>query len=160
MDNLSKEIVAPYHRNSLDTLNFSLGILGAFLGAAVGYYAFYWLASQGFYAIALPGVFVGLISRFSRFSFRKNLMSVNLFCAIFSIGVGLYIEWKFFPFVKDTSLYYFITHLQLLKPLTWILISIGAVLAFHFSKIQNEPPMGTAQPPQPADSSAKKNTPE
>lgn len=158
IENLPKEIVAPYHHHSLETIHFGIGVIGAILGAIAGYYVFYWLASQGFYAIALPGVFIGLLSRFCRFTYRKNIVAVNLFCAIFSIFVGLYIEWKFFPFVKDNSLYYFATHLQLLKPLTWILIGIGAYLAYHFSKLPKESLKNDTPSTTPPDSPSWKNT--
>ena len=36
------------------------GLIGAAVGGAVGYFAFGWLVSQGFYAVALPGVLLGI----------------------------------------------------------------------------------------------------
>lgn len=113
-----------------------LGFLGAALGAIAGYYVCYWVLKQGFYAIALPGVFIGLGSRLF---LRKNDFRVHVFCAIFALFAGLYVEWKFFPFIKNPSLFYFAAHLQLLKPVTWILIGIGTYLAYHFAKIPSQP---------------------
>jgi hypothetical protein len=129
-----------------------LGLSGAVLGAVAGYYVCYWFLTQGFYAIALPGVFIGLGSRIF---LRKNDLRVNIFCAVFALAAGLFVEWKFFPFIKDSSLFYYVTHLQLLKPVTWILIGIGTVLAYHFSRIPSQPAANAR--PLPESSSSEKN---
>ncbi len=45
---------------------------------------------------------------------------------------GLISEWRAFPFVADKSLSYFLLHFYQLKPLTLIMLAIGAVLGFWF----------------------------
>ncbi len=129
--NPSSPIVGPGFRFGLSVYYYLLGILGAATGAAVGYFAFVWLLWQGLYALALPGFCIGL---FTRLLLRRNLAYIPLLCAGFALLSGLYLEWRFFPFVKDRSLYYFISHLHQLRPFTWILLTIGAILAYHLSK--------------------------
>ncbi|MBN2326663.1 MAG: hypothetical protein JXR73_05865 [Candidatus Omnitrophica bacterium] len=141
-----KEIVHPSYHSSLVFFHDCIGVVGAFFGAAFGYFIFYWLYTQGFYAIALPGVFTGL---FARFFLRRKSRSVQSLCGIFAVFVGLYTEWKFFPFVKDDSLFYFAIHLHLLKPVTWIFILIGAILAYSFSNKPDESPYN-APPSNPS----------
>ena len=36
--------------------NIVLALCGALVGGVLGYIAFFWLAAQGFYGLALPGV--------------------------------------------------------------------------------------------------------
>jgi len=40
--------------------NLLAGILGAAAGGILGYFAFFWIAGQGFYALMVPGGLVGL----------------------------------------------------------------------------------------------------
>ena len=46
--------------------------------------------------------------------------------------LGIVTEWRFAPFVADESFSFFVRHLNELKPLTLILIGVGAVLGFWF----------------------------
>ena len=43
-------------------VNFLLGLLGGAVGGFLGYLGFVWLLKQGFYAVALPGVLLGLFA--------------------------------------------------------------------------------------------------
>ena len=47
---------------STDTrsVNWPLALVGAAAGGVLGYFAFFWIARQGFYALALPGLALGL----------------------------------------------------------------------------------------------------
>jgi hypothetical protein len=40
-------------------LDAALGLAGAIIGGVAGHYVFLWIANHGFYAIMLPGAFVG-----------------------------------------------------------------------------------------------------
>ena len=40
--------------------NWLLGLVGGAGGGVAGYFLYFWLASQGFYAIVLPGAAIGL----------------------------------------------------------------------------------------------------
>ena len=105
-----------------------LGLMGAAIGGVAGYFAFQWVLSQGLYALILPGAAIGLgcrlLSRqFSRFN--------GVMCAVLAIGLAFYIEWRFFPFLKDPSLEYFIAHIHQLRGMTQLMIGFGGYLAYR-----------------------------
>ncbi len=37
-----------------------LGLIGAVIGGALGYYIFMWIVDQGFYGLMIPGALLGL----------------------------------------------------------------------------------------------------
>jgi hypothetical protein len=108
-------------------VNAGLGLAGAAIGGGVGYLAFGWLAAQGFYTLALPGVLLGLgVGVLAK---RRSVA-----CGVLALALGVFAEWKHFPFAKDDSLAYFLTHLADLRPLTLILIGLGGFCGFWFAK--------------------------
>jgi hypothetical protein len=111
-------------------LVFLPGLLGAALGGALGYFAFVWLARQGFYALALPGALLGigcaLLSKH-----RSHVLAAV--CGIGAIALGIFSEWRLSPFIKDDSFLYFLSHLHQLRPITLIMILVGGVLGFWFA---------------------------
>ena len=54
MDAAPPSAAVPVH----PAVNLALGLAGAEMGGVLGYFAFDWLAQQGFFAAALPGVFL------------------------------------------------------------------------------------------------------
>ncbi len=96
-----------------------------------GYVLFFWIAQQGLYALVLPGAAIGLgcglLAR-HRSALRGTL------CAIAALGLGLYTEWKFSPFRADSRFPYMVLHFYELKPITLIMIGLGAALAFYLGK--------------------------
>ncbi|NOZ20842.1 MAG: hypothetical protein GXP25_07105 [Planctomycetes bacterium] len=103
------------------------GLLGAVAGGVLSYWAFGWLVGQGFYAMVLPGGLIGIGCELA--SGRKSFF-LGTVCAIATIALCLFLEWMYFPFIADQSLMYFLQHLHLLRSMTWILIGLGAALAF------------------------------
>jgi hypothetical protein len=107
--------------------NWLLGFLGAAAGGALGYFAFFWIARQGFYALALPGLFLGLgCGSLSRGTSR----ALGIVCAVAAVILGLIVEWQFAPFKADGSLTFFLTHVGDLQPITLISIGVGALFAY------------------------------
>jgi ABC-type lipoprotein release transport system permease subunit len=113
------------------SLGLVRGIGGAIVGGAVGYFVFAWIATMGFYAPVLPGALLGL--GFGLASQQRNL-AFGILCAIAALALGLFSEWSQFPFRANGSFSYFLTHLNQLKPVTWIMWVIGALMAFWFGR--------------------------
>lgn len=99
---------------------------GAVLGGVVGYFGFFWLAHQGFYAMILPGGLVGLGAGMG----RGRSVVVSVVCGVGALALGLFTEWRFAPFMADGSLGYFLSHAQNLQPITLIMIAAGGFLGF------------------------------
>lgn len=110
-------------------LNAARTLAGAAAGGAAGYFAVGWLVQQGFYAMALPGVLLGLGGGFCGL---KPTRTLAVICGIGAAALGLFTEWRHFPFVADNSLGYFLTHLADLRPLTWIMLVLGTVAGAWF----------------------------
>ena len=107
-----------------------LGVLGAGLGGLVGYFAFGWLARQGLYAVALPGAFLGLGCGWL---IRERSLLLSVICGLAALGLGIFSEWSYMPFIADGSFRYFMAHLHLLPPIKLIMLSLGGVFGFWFS---------------------------
>jgi hypothetical protein len=106
--------------------NNLLALAGAILGGVLGYYAFFWIAKQGFYALILPGGLLGLGAGIV----KNRSWLIAVVCGLLAIALGLFTEWQYAPFVKDESLGYFLTHVADLKPVTLLMIAVGGFLGF------------------------------
>jgi hypothetical protein len=112
-------------------ISTTLGVIGAVVGGIAGYYLFFWIANQGFYALVLPGAAVGMGCGFLA---RHASVPRGIACAIAALGLGLYTEWKFEPFVDDSRLAYLLLNFYKLKPITLIMIVLGAALSYYLGK--------------------------
>ena len=118
----------------------ALGLVGAAVGGCVGYFAFDWIARQGFYALILPPGLLGLAAGYAAGG-RSQPFAVA--CGVAGLALGLLTEWQFFPFIKDKSFVFFITHVRELKPLTLIMLAIGPVISYRLALGMDRPPTGT-----------------
>jgi hypothetical protein len=107
-----------------DTL---LVLAGAVIGACVGHLGVGWLWGQGYYAMILPGGLCGLGAGV----FRTRSRIAPFICGILAIVATLYAEWRYFPFVTDGSLRFFLSHLTSLQTMTIIDLVVGAVIGFY-----------------------------
>lgn len=103
-----------------------LVLLGAAVGGALGYVLFFAVARQGFYGLVLPGGLLGLGAGI----FRSRSKVVAVACGLLALGLGLFTEWRFAPFVTDGSLGYFVSHVHQLRPVTLIMIGAGGLIGF------------------------------
>ncbi len=108
-----------------------MGLAGAAAGGGAGYFVFGWLTAQGFYAVALPGVLLGLGAGMLR---QRQSLAFSIGCGVAALGLSIFAEWKHFPFIADDSLGYFLRHLLDLKPVTLIMIALGGFAGFWFSR--------------------------
>ena len=122
------ETKAANYNPAIDVLR---GLIGAAVGGAVGYFVFGWLVSQGFYAVALPGVLLGVGAGLLR---QRQSLAFSIVCAITAVVLGILAEWKHFPYAADESLGYFLEHLQDLRPISLIMIALGGFAGFWFSR--------------------------
>jgi hypothetical protein len=118
-----------------------LGLFGAILGGALGWLAVGYLVGQGFYGMILPG---GLLGIGCGVLAQHRSTARGIACGLAGLLLSLYTEWHYFPFAKDGSLSFFVSHLQWLPPWKWAMHGVGAVLAFwcgrdHFGSMFNRP---------------------
>lgn len=108
-----------------------LGFLGAVIGGALGFYIFGWFARHGFYGLMIPGALLGggcgLLARHSS-------PARGVICAVGAALLALFTEWRYFPFLADTSASYFVEHLSSLSPVTWIMVVFGALIAYWLGR--------------------------
>lgn len=89
-------------------LRWPLGLLGAVGGGLLGYFAFFWIASQNLYAPALPGAAIGLGC--GTLSGGRS-RALGIVCGVLALLLGVFAEWRFAPFVDDPGLGFFLMHL-------------------------------------------------
>jgi hypothetical protein len=65
---------------------------------------------------------------------RHQSIARGIACAIGALGLGLYTEWKFKPFVANDQFPYLVTHFYDLQKITLIMIGLGAALAYYLGK--------------------------
>ena len=111
-------------------INFLLGLVGGAVGGLLGYLGFLWLLKQGYYAVALPGVLLGI---FAGLLAPRRSWSLAILCGVLALALGLFAEWKNLPFTADPSLDYFIKHLGDLKSITHVMLGVGTLAGFWFA---------------------------
>ena len=107
--------------------SLSIALAGAALGAFLAQIVFLWAIKQGFYAMIVPGVFIGFGAALG----RCRLIVIPALTAMAALGLSLFLEWKTRPFTADPSLGYFLANLGKLTPVTLIMIGVGTHLAFR-----------------------------
>ena len=112
------------------------GLIGAALGGIAGYFVFFWIARQGFYPLVLPPVAVGFAAALCA---RGSSIPLAIVCAVAGLLLGLFIEWRFAPFVADGSLLYFITHLHALRPITLLMLAVGVFFSYRLALGRERP---------------------
>jgi hypothetical protein len=108
-------------------LEWTRALVAGAIGGAIGYWAFFWIAGQGFYALILPGGLLGIGAGM----FRSRSLALAVICGIAATLLGLFTEWKFAPFIADKSFGFFLAHVQQLRGITQILIAIGGFIGFY-----------------------------
>ena len=93
----------------------------------VGYYVFIWIARQGFSALMVPGAFLGIGAGWAA---RGRSVPLGVVCGILALALGIFSEWRTAPFAADSSLAYFLTHLDKLQPITLIMIAVGSFFGY------------------------------
>ena len=116
-------------RDLLLVLLLTIGVSLVFYGlpTLVVYWLFWSESDDGWaYGLAIPGGLLGLGAGM----FRTESKWVPVFCGVLGLILGFFTDWRIFPFSADGSLGYYLSHLQQLRPITWIMILLGAGVAF------------------------------
>ncbi len=116
--------------DSIRAKTFVFGLLGAAVGGCLGYYAFFWIARQGFYALIVPP---GLLGFSAGLCAGRRSTALAAICGGAGLALGLFTEWRFAPFIADESLLYFIMHIHTLKPLTLLMLGLGAFISYRLA---------------------------
>jgi hypothetical protein len=101
-------------------------MLGAVIGGLVGYVVFFWIVHHGFYGLIIPGGLLGIGAGI----FKTQSKYISVVCGLLALALGFFTEWRFAPFAADDSLGYFVSHLHQLRPITLIMIAVGALIGF------------------------------
>ncbi len=110
-------------------INYLGGIAGAVIGGLAGYYAFFWIARQGFYGMILPGALLGLGCGYVS---KGRSVPLGVLCSVAALFLGLFTEWRWRPFIADDGFPYFLAHAHELPTFRLIMIGLGALFAFWF----------------------------
>ena len=109
---------------------FVHGVVGAVVGGLIGFFAFKWILTQGFYALLIPP---GLLGLGAGYAIRGRSLPFAIAWSVAAIGLELFTEWRFFPFEADGSFLFFLTHLHKRKPLTLVMLVIGPIIGFRLA---------------------------
>ena len=134
--------------NKLSPANVIISLFGAIVGGTLGYYLFFFIARQGLYALVLPGALLGLGCGLL---LRKKSVVIGVICGFSALLLGLVIEWRFAPFIRDGSFNYFITHVHKLRSMTLFMIAVGAVMGFWLGQGRNRATVPELHPNEIAD---------
>lgn len=115
---------------SNQTKTFALGLLGAAIGGCLGYLAFGWILKQGFHTIMAPPALLGLGASYLS---RGRSQPLAIVCAVAGLALGLFCEWRFFPFIDDGSWLYFMTHVHQLKTVVLGSLALGTFMCYRFA---------------------------
>lgn len=110
--------------------NLMVGLLGALAGGVLGHFVFLWAAHQRFYAMILPGALVGLGGGLL---VRNRSVLRGVLCAVIALGLSLFTEWRFAPFIRDPGLGYFLAHVHQLRPISLLMMAAGTALGYYLA---------------------------
>ena len=110
--------------------NLVLGLIGAAIGGAVGYFILFWMLKKGYYALVLPPSLMGLAAGFCA---RGRSVLLAILCGIAGLSLALFIEWKLSAFEVDRSLFYFLTHVHRVNQVDLIVLIVGPILGFRLA---------------------------
>ena len=119
----------------------ALGLIAAAIAGCVGYFAFFWITSQGFYALILPPALLGLAAGYA---VGERSQPFAIACGAAGLALGVFTEWKFAPFKADPSFVYFVTHIQETRQLTQILLAVGTVICYRMALGLDQRPTNTS----------------
>lgn len=127
-----------------------LAIVGAVVGGALGYWAFFWFWSYGFHALVLPGALLGFGAGLLA---QHRSMARGVICGIAALGLTVYTASRVWKLPDGDTFSYFVTHYHQLSAPTLLMTAVGTVLGFWMGKDSGsvslrrrpEPPRGARE---------------
>ncbi len=110
--------------------NLLLGIVGAVVGGCLGFFAFFWIVNQGFYALIIPAALLGLGAGIAA---QQRIVPLAIICGVAGLILGIATEWRYAPFKADDGFLFFVAHLHDLKPITLVMLALGAVFSYRLA---------------------------
>ena len=111
------------------------GLAGAVVAGAIAYAIYYWLRTQGFIMLLLPGAGIGF--GYTWMSPQRSWLGATL-CGLAGLiawpaAEPVFVaEWHAAPFAIDESLGFFVRNLHELPTPTQLMIALGGVAGFWF----------------------------
>lgn len=130
-------------RATVRAVDLARCLAGAVIGGVLGHFLFLWIVQQGLYAMVLPGAALGLGAG----ALAKTRSRIcGIICGVLAIALGIVTEWRVFPFARDESFTFFITHVHGLPRIKLIMIGLGALFAFWFGQGRDRGPWRGRRP--------------
>ena len=115
--------------NDYPIKNLIFGLIGAAIGAVVGYYLTDYARQQGLVALVIPGAAVGLgfglAARWRHFSF-------GIIGAVLALTASLFTHWKAF-FKEGVTLSEYFGQLGTESPIIWLMLACGVWLGYSWA---------------------------
>ncbi len=64
---------------------------------------------------------------------QRRSLPLAAVCGALALALGIFSEWRAFPFVADDSFGYFLAHLHQLRPVSMVMIGLGAVFGMYLA---------------------------
>jgi hypothetical protein len=107
-----------------------LGLVGAVLGAILGYYTFRWIYHHGFYGMMIPGALLGLGCG----SLARHPSAIRgAACAAAALALGLFAEWSV-SYGGRLGLGEFFSEIAEPDLIAILMMAAGAYFAYLFGK--------------------------
>ena len=101
-----------------------LGLVGAIVGGALGFYTFLWLLKQGYYGLIIPGAFLGLgCSLLARH--RSTIRGIV--CGVAAFALSQFADW--YCTITDASFLDFVRDGKTLTPVTMLMTGVATIVA-------------------------------
>jgi L-aminopeptidase/D-esterase-like protein len=105
------------------------GFCGGAVGGGLGYLAFRWMLTQGYYALVLPGALIGMGAGLGS---GRRMLSLGLLSAVGALVVGVVADWNSLIAPAPTFLGHVATLLDANRRTPAILILVGVAISFYF----------------------------
>jgi hypothetical protein len=102
-----------------------LGLVGAMIGGALGFYIFLWLLKQGYYGLIVPGALLGLGCSLLA---QHRSMARGVVCGVAALVLSQFADW--YCTITDLGFFTFLKEGKTLTPVTMLMTGVATLVAF------------------------------